>query len=30
SDSQTYSVVLGFEDLKGFRVMPGMSAKVIP
>ncbi|MGC9551455.1 efflux RND transporter periplasmic adaptor subunit [Vibrio metoecus] len=30
SDSQTYSVVLGFENLKGFRVMPGMSAKVIP
>lgn len=29
-DSQTYSVVLGFEDLKGFRVMPGMSAKVLP
>jgi multidrug efflux system membrane fusion protein len=29
SDSQTYSVVLGFDDLKGYRVMPGMSAKVI-
>lgn len=30
SDSQTYSVVLGFNDLKGFRIMPGMLAKVIP
>lgn len=29
-DSQTYSVVLGFNDLKGFRIMPGMLAKVIP
>ncbi|MGL6171233.1 MAG: efflux RND transporter periplasmic adaptor subunit [Vibrio sp.] len=30
TDSQTYSVVLGFEDLHGLRVMPGMSAKVFP
>ena len=28
--SQTYPVVLGFEDLKGFRVLPGMAVKVIP
>lgn len=30
ADTQTYSVVLGFEDLQGFRVMPGMSARVQP
>ncbi|WP_274141164.1 efflux RND transporter periplasmic adaptor subunit [Enterovibrio qingdaonensis] len=28
--SQTYPVVLGFSDLKGFRVLPGMAVKVIP
>ncbi|KEI71007.1 efflux RND transporter periplasmic adaptor subunit [Endozoicomonas elysicola] len=27
--SQTYPVVMGFEDLKGFRVLPGMAVKVI-
>ena len=26
--SQTYPVVLGFDDLKGFRVLPGMAVKV--
>ncbi|ABZ76538.1 efflux transporter, RND family, MFP subunit [Shewanella halifaxensis HAW-EB4] len=28
--SQTYPVVLGFDDLKGFRVLPGMAVKVVP
>ena len=28
--SQTYPVVLGFADLKGFRVLPGMAVKVVP
>ncbi|WP_245673557.1 efflux RND transporter periplasmic adaptor subunit [Endozoicomonas ascidiicola] len=28
--SQTYPIVLGFDDLKGFRVLPGMAVKVIP
>ncbi|PKF49572.1 efflux RND transporter periplasmic adaptor subunit [Enterovibrio nigricans] len=28
--SQTYPIVLGFADLKGFRVLPGMAVKVIP
>lgn len=28
--SQTYPVSLGFSDLKGFRVLPGMAVKVIP
>lgn len=28
--SQTYPVVLGFDDIKGFRVLPGMSVKVFP
>ncbi len=28
--SQTYAVVLGFKDLKGYRVLPGMTVKVIP
>ncbi|WP_425275308.1 efflux RND transporter periplasmic adaptor subunit [Vibrio rhodolitus] len=28
--SQTYAVVLGFENLDGYRVLPGMTAKVIP
>ncbi|HIF9132280.1 efflux RND transporter periplasmic adaptor subunit [Photobacterium damselae] len=28
--TQTYAVVLGFEDLKGFRVLPGMAVKVSP
>lgn len=28
--SQTYSVVLGFDDLKGYRVLPGMSVRVFP
>ncbi|TKF35331.1 efflux RND transporter periplasmic adaptor subunit [Enterovibrio norvegicus] len=28
--SQTYPVVLGFEDLKGFRALPGMAVKVVP
>lgn len=27
--SQTYPVVLGFDDLKGFRVLPGMAVKVV-
>ncbi len=26
--SQTYPVVMGFEELKGFRVLPGMAVKV--
>ncbi|WP_098413753.1 efflux RND transporter periplasmic adaptor subunit [Vibrio sp. ES.051] len=30
TDSQTYSVVLGFDDLKGYRVLPGMSVRVFP
>ncbi len=28
--SQTYAVVLGFNNLAGYRVLPGMTAKVIP
>ncbi|NLS14381.1 efflux RND transporter periplasmic adaptor subunit [Vibrio sp. SM6] len=28
--TQTYSVVLGFDDLKGYRVLPGMAVKVMP
>ncbi|PSU36508.1 efflux RND transporter periplasmic adaptor subunit [Photobacterium lutimaris] len=28
--SQTYPVVLGFSDLQGYRVLPGMTVKVIP
>ncbi|WP_198158401.1 efflux RND transporter periplasmic adaptor subunit [Enterovibrio coralii] len=28
--SQTYPIVLGFSDLKGFRVLPGMAVKVVP
>ena len=28
--SQTYAVVLGFNDLQGFRILPGMTVKVIP
>lgn len=28
--TQTYPVALGFSDLKGFRVLPGMSVKVFP
>lgn len=28
--SQTYPVALGFSDLKGFRVLPGMAVKVTP
>nr|WP_157037762.1 efflux RND transporter periplasmic adaptor subunit [Photobacterium aquae] len=28
--TQTYAVVLGFDDLKGFRVLPGMAVKVLP
>ncbi|WP_299727486.1 efflux RND transporter periplasmic adaptor subunit [uncultured Endozoicomonas sp.] len=28
--SQTYPIVLGFDDLKGFRVLPGMAVKVTP
>lgn len=30
SESQTYSVVLGFTDIRGYRILPGMSAKVTP
>ncbi|MGR5352260.1 efflux RND transporter periplasmic adaptor subunit [Vibrio sp. DNB22_19_2] len=30
SVSQTYPVVLGFEQLNGFHVLPGMAVKVIP
>ncbi len=30
ASSQTYPVALGFYDLKGFRVLPGMSVKVVP
>lgn len=28
--TQTYAVVLGFDHLNGYRVLPGMTAKVIP
>lgn len=28
--SQTYPVVLGFKDTQGYRVLPGMTVKVIP
>ncbi|MGF1727021.1 efflux RND transporter periplasmic adaptor subunit [Photobacterium nomapromontoriensis] len=28
--TQTYAVVLGFNDLNGFRVLPGMAVKVVP
>ncbi|WP_428476165.1 efflux RND transporter periplasmic adaptor subunit [Photobacterium japonica] len=28
--TQTYAVVLGFEDSKGYRVLPGMAVKVLP
>ncbi|KII79626.1 efflux RND transporter periplasmic adaptor subunit [Vibrio renipiscarius] len=28
--SQTYAVVLGFENLNGYRVLPGMTVKVLP
>ncbi|WP_428795964.1 efflux RND transporter periplasmic adaptor subunit [Vibrio kasasachensis] len=28
--SQTYAVVLGFDDLQGYRVLPGMAVKVLP
>ncbi|EPH6197252.1 efflux RND transporter periplasmic adaptor subunit [Vibrio parahaemolyticus] len=30
ANTQTYSVVLGFDDLKGYRVLPGMSVRVFP
>ena len=28
--SQTYAVVLGFDNLNGYRVLPGMTVKVLP
>lgn len=28
--SQTYAVVLGFENINGYRVLPGMTVKVVP
>ncbi len=28
--SQTYAVALGFDDLKGMRILPGMAVKVFP
>ncbi|KHT62214.1 hemolysin secretion protein D [Photobacterium gaetbulicola] len=28
--SQTYPVVLGFKDIQGYRVLPGMAVKVLP